>query len=56
VLLNTCRSDRNTIASLLKGATNPDMGLALLTTCLLGGGGGGGGGPFLGEEPGGVRR
>jgi len=38
VLLNTCRSDRNTIASLLKGATNPDMGLALLTTCLLGGG------------------
>ena len=42
MLLNTCRSDRNTIASLLKGATNPDMGLALLTTCLLGGGGLGG--------------
>jgi hypothetical protein len=36
LVLNTCRSDRNTIASRLKGTTSPDMGLSLLTTCLGG--------------------
>jgi hypothetical protein len=36
LVLNTYRSERNTIASRQKGTTSPDMGLALLTTCLGG--------------------
>jgi hypothetical protein len=36
LVLNTCRSNRNTIASRPKGTTSPNMGLSLLTTCLGG--------------------